>query len=61
MRVNVENDWLINDILLCSCYFVCKYVDLVSDLLEIKELLAWNFFKDSPRLSFIMQVIQSEF
>jgi len=51
VRINVQNDWLVNDSLLCSSYFVGKHVDVVSDLSwEIEKLLSWNFFENTPRL-----------
>jgi hypothetical protein len=60
MRVNVENNGLIDDILRFSSHLISNNINALSDLLEVEELLAWDFFEDGPRLCIIMQVIQSE-
>ena len=40
MRVNIENDWLVNNALFGSSNFVSKYVDAGPDILELEELFA---------------------
>ena len=49
--MNVDHDWLVNDALVGACNFVCQYVDRLSHLIKVVELLIANFLKSCPRLS----------
>ena len=49
MRVNIENNRLINDILAFTTNLICDHINSGSDFAEISKLLPWHFFKDSPR------------
>ena len=60
MRVNIEDDRLVNDALLRAGHLVCENIDALSNLLEFKELFARNFFEDSPRLGLVMEMVESK-
>ena len=51
VRVNVEYDGLVNDVLFLSTDLVRQKVNGVLDLLEVGELLVGYFFKLGPRLN----------
>lgn len=61
MREHLEDDRLVNDALTLTTDLVCHVLNLLSDLVEVSELLARNLlWKDSPGLTIVMQMCQSK-
>ena len=50
VRVNVEHDRFIDDVLFLTTDLVCQEVDGILDFLKVCELLIWDFLKLGPRL-----------
>ncbi len=61
MRVNIQDDGFVNDVLRFSSNLICDDINCFSHFLETVELFAGDFIKDCPRFGIIMQVIQSKF
>lgn len=61
VRINIENDWFINDILLLSTNLICQKVNCLFDLLKVGEFLIWYLFKLCPRFNIFWSMIQSQF
>lgn len=60
MRENIENDWLVDNVLLLSANFVCEEVDCLLDFLEVSEFLIWNFIEFGPRLNVFGGMVESQ-
>ena len=50
VRVNVQNNWFIDDVLFLPADFVCQKVYSVLYFLEVGELFIWDFLELGPRL-----------
>lgn len=49
VRVNVENNWLVDDILFLPANFIRQKVDCLLHLLEVREFLVGHLLEFSPR------------
>lgn len=54
MGVNVQYNGFVYNALFGPSNLISQDVDLVSNFLEVEELLAWDFFKDTPRFGLIV-------
>jgi hypothetical protein len=49
MRINMENNRLVDDILGLSANLVCQEIDCLLDLGKVSELFSWDLIEFSPR------------
>ena len=60
MGENIENNWLVNNVLLLPANFICEEVDRLLDFLEVSEFLIWNFVEFGPRLDVFRCMVESQ-
>jgi hypothetical protein len=61
MRVNRQNDWLINNVLTLTADLICEEFNSLLDFGEISKLLVWNLIKLCPWLDFFRGMIETQF
>jgi hypothetical protein len=60
MRINVDDNWLVNNSLLFTANFVCDFIYHLSCFLKVIEFLARNFFKSTPWFCFFSKMVESK-
>ena len=53
MGINIENDWLIDNVFLLAANFISQEVDGLFDLLEVSELLVGHLLEFGPRFNIL--------
>lgn len=61
MGINLENDGFVDNIFIGSAKFVCETINVVTHLMEVCELAAWNFlWENTIGLNVFADVIKTE-
>ena len=61
MRINGENNGLIDNIFTLSTNLVCQYINHLLNLGEIFKFLSWNFIEFGPWSNVFRCMIKSQF
>lgn len=61
MRVDLQDNWFINDVFIVAAKFVGEPVDVVPDFWKIGEFSAWNLLRENTVGLYVFRnVIESE-